>query len=538
MKLKINIFGIISILLSFQIDAQQSCVWNTFLSSKKSDKINHIRILNNEHLLISGSIEDTAKINGNAILNCTAPSGFIAELDNSHNLIFSKVFQNVTLPSSYLYYYSFSDCKDVVKDNAGNYYVAINFSGDVLLDTVLLNAENGMIIAKLNSFGKLLWYYTLENTIPTALLLNNNTLSVLAYSPIYLNYTPSQLILLKLNSTNGSIKKYLIGNNSFKGITSNQMIFQNNRYLLTCTFSDSIVFNNYTKIVSLGKTSAIIQLDTNLNILNFASFTGKDNKSNVINDLEVDNVGNIYAIGTYNSNNLYIKDTLQLTKSTIASRMFMVKLNSNLQVVWTKQEAQNPSNNASYGIREGYAIAIDNTSNAIYTLSYLFNSVILDIDTLFSNSLLLSKYTFNGQYLLSEKIAGSVSKNYDLIFSNAHLYAAIPFTNTITICQNNIVSSGLQDVYIVALEKLTNLPNTLNSNSAIFVCPNPADDKVSFSSIVSYYQYKIYDALGREVDAGLITNNSIITQHLNDGIYLIQVFNDRIVESFKVIIQH
>ncbi|MCX8144387.1 MAG: T9SS type A sorting domain-containing protein [Bacteroidia bacterium] len=538
MKLKINVLGIISILLSFQIYAQQSCVWNTLLSSKKNDKINRIKIINNQHLLICGSVEDTAQINGNAVFNCTAPSGIIAELDNSHNLMFSKVFQNITSSSSPLYYSSFSDCKDVLKDNAGNYYVAINFSGDVLLDTVSLNAENGMIIAKLNPSGKLVWYYTLENTVPTALLLNNNTLSVLAFSPIYLGYTPSQLILLNLNSTNGSIKKYLIGNNSFKDITSHQMIFQNNRYLLSCTFSDSIVFNNHTKIVSLGKSSAIIQLDTNFNILNFTSFTGKDNKSNIINDIEMDNTGNVYAIGTYNSNNLYIKDTIRLTKSTIASRMFLVQLNSNLQVKWTKQEAQNPSNNASFGIREGYAITIDNSTNTIYTLSYLFNSVILSIDTLFSNSLLLSKYTFNEQYLLSEKIAGSPSKVYDLIFNNSHLYAAVPFTNTITICQNTIVSSGLQDVYIVELDKLTNLPTTLYPNSEIFIYPNPADDKVSFSSMLTFYQYKIFDISGREVDAGFINNNSIFTQHLNNGIYLIQLFNDKIVASFKLIIQH
>lgn len=521
--------------------AQQSCSWYAHLNGPLNDYVHKIRTLNNQHLLIGGSVENTAKIDTTTYFNCNLPSGFIAEFDNQKNVIFTKTFLNVTASVDPNYFQTTALCKDVMKDSNGNYYVAINFIGTLKIDSLQWNAENGLLIVKLNTNGKLLWHYFLEKAVPTSICFDsNNDFVVLAYSPIEMYYTPASLLLIKLNPNNGSVKKYLIGNNAFSDIKTGEMIFKNNNFYITCSFADSIDFSNHQKIVSNKNSCAILKLDTNWNIQKYTIFTGKDTRTNIINDFKIDANDNVFVIGTYSSLNFYINDTIRLTKPTIASRMFLTKLNSNFQHLWTKQEVQNPSNSNNFGIREGYKLAVDPFNN-LYALGYVYYSVILGTDTFTNNSLIMIKYDNNGQYLLSEKIAGISGKDYDLEYANNHLFLAAPFSSSVSICQNTISSSGLNDSYVLEMDKLTDIFISKKSEYTLDIFPNPADNYVHIHSTNfqnSFTQFSLFDITGKLIRSGNIEKSTIPLSHEKEGMYILQLKNDKQTVHHKLIIQH
>ncbi len=523
------------------ISAQQSCNWYAHLNGPLNDYVHKIRPLNNQHLLIGGSVENTAKIDTTTYFNCNLPSGFITEFDNQKNVIFTKTFLNITAPVDPNYFQTTALCKDVMKDSNGNYYVAINFIGTLKIDSLQWNAENGLLIVKLNTNGKLLWHYFLEKAVPTSICFDsNNDLVLLAYSPIEMYYTPASLLLLKLNPNNGAVKKYLIGNNAFSDIKTGEMIFKNNNFYITCSFADSIDFSNHQKIISNKNSCTVLKLDTNWNIQKYTIFTGQDTRTNIINDFKIDANDNIFVIGTYSSLNFYINDTIRLTKPTIASRMFLTKLNSNFQHLWTKQEVQNPANSNNYGIREGYKLAVDPFNN-LYALGYVYYSVILGIDTFANNSLIMIKYDNNGQYQLSEKIAGISGKYYDLEYANNHLFLSAPFSSSVSVCQTTISSSGLNDSYVLEIDKLTDVFVAKKFEYSLDIFPNPADNYVHIHSTNfqnSFTQFSLFDITGKLIRSGNIEKSTIPLSQEKEGMYILQLKNDKQTVHQKLIIQH
>ncbi|GIV26904.1 MAG: hypothetical protein KatS3mg027_0718 [Bacteroidia bacterium] len=531
---------IISFILLDSISAQQSCNWYTHLNGAVNEYVYKIRPLNNQHLLICGSVDKSGKIDTTTYFNCNLPSGFIAEFDEQKNVIFTKTFLNTTSTNDPNYFQTSAICKDVIKDNNGNYYAAVNFTGTLKLDSMQWNAEKGLLVVKLNASGQMLWHFFLEKTVLSSMCFDNsNNLVLLAYSPIQMYYTPANLFLIKLNTNNGATKKYLIGNNAFSDIKTGEMVFKDSYFYLTCSFVDSIDFSNSQKIKSPKNSTAVLKLDTNWIIQNYVIFTGKDNKNNIINDLDMDSNGNIFVIGTYNSNNLHINDTIRLTKSTIASRMFLTKLNSNFQHLWTKQEVQNPANINTYGMREGCNLTLDNQNN-LYALGYYYNSIILGTDTFTNNSLLLFKYDNNGQYLLSEKIAGVSGKTYNLEYFNNHLYLSAPFTSTVTVCQNTLSSSGsFNDTYIAEMDKLTNISSSQNEFNPISIFPNPAHQFIFISNNLNEKtEYEIVDITGKIVRSGIIEHSYIPVRDLVNGAYILQLKTNKRNSHFKILIQH
>lgn len=524
--------------------AQQSC--NKFLHfrSKKNDAVFKTREFNN-HIIVTGYSFDSLFINNNFIHYDTAYA-FILELDNNNNIVFSKYFSLIDYPNSSNYI----RCIDALKDGVGNYYVLLHWSGTIMPDgSNSINASTGMMVLKILPNGNVAWTYHIDNVTPTSLCFDKNyDIVILAGTPYSYPqvYVPSNLIIINFNSSNGQIKRTKIGSNAFSKITSGKIHYNQNYFYISCSFKDSIYFNSSQTIKKTGYAAAIVKLDTNFNIVKYATLNAASSQSVSLNDFIVDNNQDVFICGNYKSLNLYVNDTIRLTNSSsLSETMYLVKLNSQLQYQWAKQEIQNPSGNSNYKIRDAYAIATSN-NNDVYVLSRLFNSVILGNDTISGTSLLIIQYDKNGNYIQSEKIAGNNTGGvYTLNYlQNANqLIVSATFNSSVSVCQNTLNAGGLDDAYLVWMDKLTFISENTPTSYSCKIYPNPADDKIYVhfnSTIITPVFYTISDVCGKIVVNELLLKDYFInTNHLQPGIYVLTIYNNTdIREQHKLIVRH
>ncbi|GIV29586.1 MAG: hypothetical protein KatS3mg028_0652 [Bacteroidia bacterium] len=159
-------FFIVALMICEGYLAQQSCTKFIHFRSKKNDAVVKTREVNN-HVIVTGYSFDSLFVNNNFIHYDTAYA-FILELDNNNNIVFSKYFSLV----NYVDGWDFIKCVDVLKDNAGNYFVALNWLGTIIPDGVSsFNADNGMMVLKILPNGSvglevLLESYHFHRTMP------------------------------------------------------------------------------------------------------------------------------------------------------------------------------------------------------------------------------------------------------------------------------------------------------------------------------------------------------------------------------------
>lgn len=536
--MKYYIFQVLAIILFFNINAQQSCSSLFHLKSKYDDEINNIRILSNNHLLVAATTSDSSYLNNNLVSVNSSSAAVILELDNNHNVIFSKSFTLSNAQSG-----DFIQSKDVLKDNDGNYYLLVNWKGNLKLSTNdSINSTMGSTLVKINASGQVMWYFYLNNTIGTSLSFDNNNIVLLSHSPTQMGYNPSTINIIKINKNTGQIIKTKIGSNPWKNIISNKIIFNNNKYYVSLSFYDSIVFNN-TKIIGNKSSSAVLKLDTNFNIINKVILSNHVSNPIEIMDMIIDSNQNIFLCGYYQGLSLYVNDTLQLSRTSFGTipQMYLGKFSSNLQLQWIKQENHNPSNNNSYNVRYAYKLA--ENGNNLYTLSYFNNSIILGIDTLTGSSLLLIQYDKNGNYIQSEKIAGTgLSGIYSLNYNpyNQKILLSSKFTTNINICNNNLIPNGFTDTYLTELDKITSIPKFSYLSTLSSLYPNPCNNYLYINTSESNVTYDIFNIYGNSVMQGILPSNKMInTTHLNNGIYLLKINSYSNSHSvIKFIVQH
>jgi hypothetical protein len=155
---------------------------------------------------------------------------------------------------------------------------------------------------------------------------NQGNLMVLAYAPSYFSYSPYSIILFRIHSQTGQIKKSKIGSNAFSKINSGKIYYYQNYFYWSCSFKDSIYFSSNQTLKGQNYVSAVVKMDTNFNIIQYTLInTHTSTQDHVVNDFIVDNNGDLFLTGNYKSANLYIRDTIRLTEaSSIVEKMFLV----------------------------------------------------------------------------------------------------------------------------------------------------------------------------------------------------------------------
>ncbi|HPQ08850.1 MAG TPA: T9SS type A sorting domain-containing protein [Bacteroidia bacterium] len=533
---------VLTLIFIYQIIfSQQSCINLIHLKSKYDNFVYSIKETNSGYL-ITGSAKDSLYFNSNLVLYNNELYSFLIETDQNFNVINSIKF-TLSLSTSTDYI----NCVDVLKDN-NYYYLLINWAGNLKLNsTTTINGDKSMILVKVDNSNNVYWYYYMNNSVGTGICFDNHkNITLIGNSPTQSGYNPSSVFMLNLDKSAGQIKKSKIGVSYFNAFTG-KILFKNNQYFFTCKYKDSLYFGNQ-KLYGTAYSEAIVVSDTNFNFQKYSTISAlsPNNVNNInsifINDFVLDNSNNIILTGKYLPISLYVNDTIRLSKSnSYIEQMFILKLNPSLNFLWAKQENQNTSNNPNYNMRSGFKVST-NSNDDIFVLSYFNTTITLgNMDTYNGTSLILVKYNSNGQYLLSEKVAGmTLASYYTLHTNNNSIVLSANFIGTVSVCQNTITATPNKNTYIAVMDKLTEIFSNEKLLQKINIFPNPANSEIYISNdnLFESLKYNIYDLTGKIILNGTVENNTLHVNDLSNGVYLLKLSSNSQSEFFKVTIIH
>ena len=310
--------------------------------------------------------------------------------------------------------------KDLDVDASDNIYVAGKISNPITFGgtTVTGNTGDDMIIGKFNSSGVLQWMDVVGKPIVA---------STTSYN---------------FDSGNG-IAVDQSGNVYVGGA------------LLDTTYYDVSISTLVTQ-----QFATIRKYDTNGNIIWSELMTG-NHEDNIIRDVAVDSNGDPYVIGSYNGN--FSVGSFTLTSQTIAHG-FAAKLSqADGSALWAHEHG------TGFGSSQGFGIAINPTTNDIFTCGN--------------------------------------------------------FQSGITFGSNTLTSSGSWDIYLTKLNGTVGLTDNIDA-SKIKPYPNPTSSlfNVTLPDAASNAELSIYSMSGRLVMQEQINAfNPINIESLADGNYLITI---------------
>ena len=325
--------------------------------------------------------------------------------------------------------------------------------------------------------------------------------------------------------------------------------------------SDSITFGNYTLSNSdTGQHANIylVKLDANGNAIWARSNSGISNCNS--SSAAMDANGNIYVTGTF-GNDMYGYPVWGTSKVTFAnitltdsfrfSKLFLVKYNTNGDVIWAKLPVKMYS---QYGT--AYSVAVDNIGNIYMCGDFRDSSINNGPDTLASNTfgnLFFAKYDSMGNPLWLKNIGGIYLDASCVITSGADDNVCIAagingprliFDSTIL----TIDSNGLRTPIIARLGHDAKLTGIMSENSnmdpVLFISPNPIENnalvRYSIPGDTKVAKLVTYDILGRirgsiklNGKEGLININS---DDLTKGLYFYSLEIDGSISTTRKIV--
>jgi hypothetical protein len=123
-------------------------------------------------------------------------------------------------------------------------------------------------------------------------------------------------------------------------------------------------------------------------------------------------------------------------------------------------------------------------------------------------NLRISSININQQNPTINVIADIPLGPYGLAIKNNILYLAEVF--------------GIPNSRILKIDQPLSL-NSFELNDELIIYPNPAKDKINFTTNEAINNYKIYTLLGQEIEQGLIYTNEIPIEHIPNGNYFIKI---------------
>ncbi|MFD0863587.1 T9SS type A sorting domain-containing protein [Sungkyunkwania multivorans] len=104
---------------------------------------------------------------------------------------------------------------------------------------------------------------------------------------------------------------------------------------------------------------------------------------------------------------------------------------------------------------------------------------------------------------------------------------------------DELIFSSTGNLDYMALDAFTwNFASALSTESftqnSIEIVPNPASDFITFQNAKSELEYKIFDALGRKIENGIINSSERIdVSSLDYGMYFVQLENSKAIKFIK-----
>ncbi|HSC39926.1 MAG TPA: hypothetical protein VLD19_18715, partial [Chitinophagaceae bacterium] len=184
------------------------------------------------------------------------------------------------------------------------------------------------------------------------------------------------------------------------------------------------------------KNAFVIKLDTNGNLVWAKTFGGPGDTGAEATNLEVDKNGNVILCGLFNNTVDFDPGpaTFNIT-STAHIQSFIVKLNSNGDLVWAKQFGNSPRVYSGSSITD---VRCDTQGN-IYTTGEFTGACDFDpgpgVDTMKANSMqngFIAKLTGNGDFIWAKQLASKTGDYYERVTPRAIAVDGM----------NNIVTTG------------------------------------------------------------------------------------------------
>jgi hypothetical protein len=397
-------------------------IWNKTFGSSNNDKGTIVSIDPSDNVIITGGFMSPSIDFGKGNhTNSGAYDTFLAKFDSTGKTLWSRAFGGDQ-----------NDWGSFVKtDSSGNIYFLGQFrSSSISFGGGILSNSGGdcdglpctdIFFVKLDSNGGHIWskkfggnHYESGESIALDSL-NNVYITGHTDSPS-INfggqdlpaYGGDDIYLAKFDSNGVHRWSKRFGGSDYDWVHSVVVDSSDNVYLAGDFKSQSISFggnplNNVDQTLSSGDLF-VAKFDSNGNHLWSKRFGGDDH--DIIYSLAVDRSNNIYITGSFKSTSITFGQTTITNASSKNEDIFLVKLDSNGNVVWAKGFGGSLNDVARY-------VSVD-SSGSVYITGYFFSSTINFGGGTLTNSggddIFLVRFDSNGNHLWSKRFGGS---NYD-----------------------------------------------------------------------------------------------------------------------------
>jgi hypothetical protein len=454
-----------------------------------SQIIHKIDIINLNYSVIVGSFSESLNIGDYNFTSTGKQDGFISKINENGTPSWVKIIKGLEDNVSNF----------ILSDEQNNIYVSGYFKGQLIFDGDTLQNESvnnySSFVIKLNSNGEKIWIkkmgglqysnvfiYGMENAADESIFMAG---SLLGFPTFDIGDTleignKSNGFLAKMNE-NGNFN-WVKPTGEFSGQFSNIAIDGDENIYITANFgynsTHSAVLDTIT-IFSSGNFDDIVvaKFDKNANI-QWAKVGGSFNFQDQPLDIEVKNNGDTYIGGWFGGDKLiWQTDTLF---SFGGGDIFLVKFNTEGDLIWLKQAGGNPSD---------------------------------DVDEI-----------------------------TDIDLQNEDIFCVGNFTNSCyfdTILLDNGVN-GNGFLALLDESELTNIQTEHNSFEKVLIYPNPTNRFLSILGMdtgLEEIEYSIFDIYGKILKSERYIGMPISVEHLQNGIYFIKIKQLENTSIYKFIVE-
>jgi len=372
---------------------------------------------------------------------------------------------------------SSDEIRSITIDDSGNAYIAGLFSSPTIsfnsttLTNLPYNGTSNLFLTKYDPNGNVIWAKSaigMDNDDATSVatdadgnvylagLFSSN--SLIFDSDTIINAGFYDIFFVKYDSSGNKLWLKSYGGLEWDGAYSIAIGDSENVYLAGTFCSSSITFGSFTltNVRPDWPDIFLAKFDTDGNVL-WAKCAG-GSLSDEPNSIALDNSGNIYVGGAFNSQSLTF-DSIILMNTTYSSMDgFLAKYDSNGNVIWAEGIGSN--NN-----EEVYSITLD-TSGKIYVAGYFQGSTLNIGSTILINSnawfpdIFLAKYDDSGNAIWAKSFGGdstdyvtaiALDTSDNILFTGYFKSPTIEFGNT------TLTNTGDLDMFIAKCSPVGNI---------------------------------------------------------------------------------
>jgi hypothetical protein len=440
----------------------------------------------------------------------------------------------------------------ITTDALGNVYIAGNYEsptltfGTTTLTNLSTNGFNDLFIAKFDASGNLVWAKTAgnagnESASSIKCDVSGNIYLAGSYESVSITFGTTTLTNIETTGffSDLFIVKYdasgnVLWANSAGGIETDESYFittdDSNNVYVTGWYSDDLIVGPFT-LTSADSTGLgdVFIVKYDTN----GNVVWAHGYGNVGNDfgcsITTDNLGNIYLTGFYAASSITF-GAFTLSSSA-ATNMFIVKYNAVGNVLWAQAAV-------SSGGSIGYCVTTD-PSGSVY-VGGIFSSTFIEFGTttltnVGSNGysdIFIVKYDSLGNSIWAINVNGT---GYDAIVgltcdSFGNIYVAGHHLSTLAFGSTSLTSAGDKDIYIAKLDATIVGSEKMNRFEGFSIYPNPSNGIFKISKNVKTIE--VFNLMGELI----LSQGNINEINLNafpSGMYVARVNGENLVRLLK-----